>query len=88
MINNIGGYTGTYSSPEANNGYVNKYDKSLKLPFYKALLNNLPNMKPAPDDEVKISSSDIAASDNIAISSAVVGASAVSDTDTGDATYA
>ena len=88
MINNISGNTTTYNSSEVYKGYVNKFDKSLKLPFYKVLSNNLSNMKPVQDDEIKINDSDVAASENIAINSAVVGASAVSDTDTGSATYA
>ena len=88
MINNISGYTNINNSQEANRGYVNKFDKSLKLPFYKVLNNNLLNMKSTQDDEIKINDSDVAASENIAINSAVVGASEVSDADTGSATYA
>jgi len=88
MINNISGYSSTYNSPQVDKSYINKFDKSLKLPFYKVLSSNLPGMKPAGDDEIKINDSEIAASDNIAINSAVVGAAAVSDTDTGSATYA
>jgi len=88
MINSISAYSGAYNSPEVDKSYINKFDKSLKLPFYKVLSSNFPGMKPAGNDEIKINDSEIAPSDNIAINSAVVGVAAVSDTDTGSATYA
>jgi len=86
--NNVTNYTSNYNSPMGNKSYINKYDKSLKLPFYGALINNLSSTRSAQTDEIKIADSDVAASDNISISSAITGASAVSDPDTGDATYA
>jgi len=65
--------------------YIDKYDKSVKMPFVKALANNLPHVKPYAD-EVKPDASELAVSDNIELSSAVTGATEVNDTNLGGAT--
>jgi len=83
-----GFYTNEISSPVVNTGYVNKFEKSLKLPFFNVLYNNMPSSKFAVIDESETDASEVAVSDIVELSSAVVGASNVSDTDTGDATYA
>ena len=80
MSYNIGDYTYIHSYHEGKKGYVNKFEKSLKSPFLKVLHTHLPNIKPAHVDEPEIDESDIAVSDNIELSSAVVSASDASDT--------
>jgi len=58
--------------------YIDKYDKSVKIPFVKALLNHLPNARVHNADEIKPDESELAVSDNIELSSAVSGAAEVS----------
>jgi len=60
-------------------GYLNKFEKSLKLPFLSVLNNNLPGVKNSEINESKIDGSETALSDNVELSSAVVNASNISD---------
>ena len=76
MINNINNYTGLNMYHEGKTGYVNKFEKSLKIPFLSVLHNHLPNNKVALIDELETDDSDFAISDSIELSSAVVGAAA------------
>jgi len=59
---------------EGKKGYIDKYEKSLKLPFLNVLQNHMPLTKPAHIDESDIIDSDISISDNIELNSAVTGA--------------
>ena len=77
MSYSIGEYTYINSYHEGKKGYVNKFDKSLKSPFLNVLHNHLPNNKPAHIDEPDVDYSEIAISDNIELSSAVVSMSDV-----------
>ena len=71
-INTNTNYTSSYH--EGKKGYINKFEKSLKMPFLNVLYNHLPINKPANIDESDINDTDIAVSDNIELSSAVTGA--------------
>ncbi|MCL2820217.1 MAG: hypothetical protein FWD38_05230 [Oscillospiraceae bacterium] len=62
--------------------YFDKYDKSVKLPFVKVLINNMPHFKTFHADELKPDDSELAASDNIELSSAVTGGTPAGDTNT------
>jgi len=64
--------------------YIDQYDKSLKLPFVKVMLNNMPHFMTVNND-VKADVSELAVSDNIELSSAVTGAANVNDADSGGA---
>ena len=75
MSINIENYNNIHSYHEGKKGYVNKFEKSFKLPFIKVLHNHLPSIMPADKDNLKIDESEIAVSDNIELSSAVVSAS-------------
>jgi len=83
MSYNIGDYTYISSYHEGKKGYVNKFEKAVKMPFFKALHNYLPNISSDDTDDLKNDPSEIAISDKIELSSAVVSASDVSDSDTG-----
>ena len=72
MSYNIGEYTFVHSYHEGKKGYINKYDKSLKLPFLNVLQNQLQNIKPAHINEPDVDESEIRISDNVELSSAVV----------------
>ena len=54
MVISTTGYTNIYTHPKTAQTYIDKYDKSLKLPFISVLHNSTLNTKPALDDEVKI----------------------------------
>jgi len=84
----VSDYTNINTYTTANQTYIDKYDKSLKLPFLNILQNNISNEKTASGNESETDSFVSSESGKIAISSAVVRASPVSDIDTGDATYA
>jgi len=79
MSININGYNPISSYHEGKKGYLNKFEKSLKLPFLSALHNHLPNSKVNEANESKIDDSDIKVSDTVELSSAVVGASALTE---------
>jgi hypothetical protein len=79
----IGNYTSTHPYHEGKKGYVNKFEKSLKIPFLSVLHNNLPAVRPDIDDDIKFNDSDIVISDTAELSSAVVSATSTSDSDPG-----
>jgi len=83
----INNYTNINTYQGANRGYINKHEKSLKLPFFSAMQNSMLNTKPAPVEESIPEVTVDNANSRVALSSAVIGASPPSDTDTGDATY-
>ena len=85
MIYNINDHNYISSHHEGKKGYVNKFEKSLKMPFFSVLHGQLPVSKSTGAHEVKINTSDIATSDNIELSSAVAGATQASGSDTGSA---
>jgi len=86
MIYNTTNYieTGTYQ--EGKIGYVNKFEKSVKIPFLSVLHNHLPNNKAALTDELEPNDSELAISDSVELSSAITGASEVGSSNTGDST--
>jgi len=55
--------------------YIDKFDKSIKMPFLKVLNNNALNTVASKDEDVKIDTSELLVSDNIELSSAVAGVS-------------
>ena len=63
--------------------YIDKFDKSLKLPFLSLLQNQLPLIKSVQGDEIKPDDSDFAVSDNVELSSAVTAASPAGSSDSG-----
>jgi len=80
---NITNYTGAYYYTEGKKGYVDKFEKSLKLPFVSALHSHISNVKSADADSIDTDNFDREDSVNIAISSAVTGAMDVNSSDTG-----
>lgn len=66
--------------------YIDKYDKSVKLPFATVMINNLPHFKTFHADELKPDESELTLSDNIELSSAITGGTAVGDMNAGNAT--
>ena len=80
IVNN---YTPVHSYHLGKKGYVNKFEKSFKSPFLNVLHNQLQHARPVLNDDTKIDDSEIAVSDNIELSSAVVSATAVGDSSTG-----
>ena len=82
MSLNIGGYTYINSYHEGKKGYVNKFEKSLKMPFLSVLQNHMPGVRPVQDDEIKIDDSELNVSDKIELSSAVVSATDASGSET------
>ena len=53
-INTTGyGYANINMSSKSAQTYIDKFDKSLKLPFFSAMLKTLPTTKPIDDDEIK-----------------------------------
>ena len=79
-----GNYTHVHSYHEGKKGYVNTFEKSIKLPFLKVLHNHLPSIIPGDKEELKLDESEIAVSDKVELSSAVVSASDVSGSEAGD----
>ena len=71
-INGNHNYISSYHT--GKKGYIDKFEKSLKLPFLNVLQNYMPLNKPAYIEESDIDSSDILINDNIELSSAVTGA--------------
>ena len=67
---------------EGKKGYVDKFEKSLKSPFLMVLSSHLP-MANAADEDLKFDASDVAVSDNVELSSAVVTSTGASESDTG-----
>ena len=58
--------------------YIDKFDKSVKIPFLKVLNSNILNTVTTKEEDEKIDTSELAVSDNVELSSAVAGASQVS----------
>ena len=85
MNYNISNYNYISSYHEGKKGYINKFEKSLKLPFLNVLHTHLPGNRPIHANEFEITESDIAISDNIELSSAVTGASETDSSETGTA---
>ena len=83
MVLNNTIYIGSNSATEGKKGYLSKHEKSLKSPFLNVLHNHLPNNKPALVDELEKDESELSVSDNIELSSAVISASNIGDSDTG-----
>jgi len=83
MIFTINNHFNLNYNTQTKQTYIDKYDKSLKLPFISALNNNLPSIRQVQTDELRPDDSALAVSDTVQLSSAVVGASTVSDSDTG-----
>ena len=75
-INTIG-YTDFYINTTTKQTYIDKYDKSLKLPFLNVLNNHLPNGNTALSNEPTIDHTIGEVSDKVELSYAVVGSSAV-----------
>jgi len=79
MSYSINQYNYISSYHEGKAGYINKFDKSVKIPFLKVLQNQSQMIKPAHIDEPDVDESEIEISDNIELSSAVVSLSSMSD---------
>jgi len=79
MSYSIGEYNYISSYHQGKVGYVNKFDKSVKLPFLNVMQNQSQIIKPAHMDEPDVDESEIELSDNIELSSAVVSRSSMSD---------
>jgi len=79
MSYNVSGYTYTSPYHTGKVGYINKFDKSLKIPFLNVLHNQLQSTKPNHIDEPDVDDSEIVISDNIELSSAVVSMSDLGD---------
>jgi len=79
----IGYYSSVHPYHEGKKGYVNKFEKSLKLPFLNVMQNNLPALKPDVDVDIKFDDSDIVISENVELSSAVVSATNASNSESG-----
>jgi len=79
MSYSVGEYNYISSYHQGKVGYVNKFDKSVKLPFLNVMQNQTHMIKPAHIDEPDVDSSEIELSDNIELSSAVVSSSSMSD---------
>jgi len=74
MSYSINDYTYISSYHEGKKGYVNKFEKSVKMPFLSVLNNQLTHIKPALIDDFELDENDLALSDIIELSSAVTGA--------------
>ena len=78
MSINIGSYTNIYAAASTKQTYIDKYDKSLKLPFLSVLNNTLPNGNTAQGNEPVVDHSIGEVSDKVELSYAVVGSSNIS----------
>ena len=74
MSYSIGEYSYISSYHEGKKGYVNKFEKSVKMPFLSVLQTNLAHVKPPVSDEFGPTEDDFAISDNVELSSAITGA--------------
>ena len=83
MIFTINTHMGLNYNTSTKQTYIDKYDKSVKMPFAKVMINNLPHFKTFHADEVKYDDSDLALSDNIELSSAITGAANAGDSGAG-----
>ena len=73
----IGNYANIYTPATTKQTYIDKYDKSLKLPFLNVLNNNLPNGNAAQGSEPVVDYTIGEVSDKVELNYAVVGSSAV-----------
>ena len=78
MSYSVGEYNYISSYHQGKVGYVNKFDKSVKLPFLNVMQNQTQIIKPAHMDEPEVDTSELELSDNIELSSAVVSMSDMS----------
>ena len=85
MINSITTYAGGYPAITKQT-YIDKYDKSLKLPFLSALNSNLPNGNTGHANEAKTENNVNTGGVDVALNYAVTGSSEASSS--GNATYA
>jgi len=79
MSYSIGEYTYINSYHEGKKGYINKLDKSLKMPFLNVMQSNMHNIKPTHIVEPDVDDSEVVISDNVELSSAIVSMSDVGD---------
>jgi len=79
MIFTINNHLNLNHNTSTKQTYVDQYDKSLKMPYAKVMINNLPHFKTFHADEIKFDDSELNVSDNIELSSAITGAANVSD---------
>ena len=80
-----GNYTHVHSYHEGKKGYINKFEKSVKIPFLKVLHNHLPSVMPVDKEDLKLDESETAINDKIELSSAVVSASDATGSEAGSA---
>jgi len=76
----ISNYTNLNTNTVTKQTYIDKFDKSLKLPFVSVLQNNLAYIKMAQENEFKPSDAELSVSDNVELSSAVTGATEANNT--------
>jgi len=74
MSINIGNYTSVYAAATTKQTYIDKYDKSLKLPFLSVLNNSQTNVSATQANEIKTDKSVSEISDTVELSYAVSGA--------------
>ena len=70
----VSDFTYIHSYHEGKKGYIDKHEKSLKLPFMNVLSNHLPQAKPNNNNDLMVDAYDVAINDKIELSSAVVSA--------------
>ena len=75
MSINAVNYTNMYTVTTTKQTYIDKYDKSLKLPFLNVLNNHLPNGNTAQGNEPVVDHTIGEVSDKVELSYAVVGSS-------------
>jgi len=88
MINSIENFAGGYYAVTTKQTYIDKFDKSLKLPFISVMQNRISGIGLNQSGEQKADNSDYSVLDNVELSSAVTGISPKGDPGTGNATYA
>ena len=76
----ISGYTTLNTNTTNKQTYIDKFDKSLKLPFVSALQNNLSYIKMAAENEFSPSDAELSISDSVELNSAVTGATEANNT--------
>jgi len=59
--------------------YIDKFDKSVKMPFLKVLNDNALKVITEKDEDIKVNTSELVISDNAELSSAVTGATEVAN---------
>jgi len=79
MSYNVSEYNYISSYHEGKKGYINKFEKSLKLPFMNVLQNHIPINKNIRPDDSEYIDSELSVSDNVELSSAITRVSEVTD---------